>query len=66
MSMLITTCPECGRIREIDPMSRYTTCRCGCRYNVWDYMDDRDPEPDPDYGGAFDGHTVTSDADEGL
>jgi len=31
-----------------------------CRLNQPDY------EPEPDYSGAFDGFTVTSDADPGL
>ncbi|TXH51174.1 MAG: hypothetical protein E6Q97_18985 [Desulfurellales bacterium] len=68
---LITTCPGCGRSREIDPQANFTTCpRCRTRYNVWGTVEDSDPpithEPDPDYGGAFDGHTVFSDADPSL
>ena len=63
---LITTCRKCGRAHEASIDAEQTTCpRCGHTYYLWD--DDEDPGyPDPDYGGAFDGHTVTSDADPGL
>lgn len=66
MSVFITTCPDCGHAFEEDMNCTETTCpRCGRRYWLFD-----DDEPandnDPDYGGAFDGHTVTSDADPGL
>lgn len=41
MSILITTCPDCGRQHDIDPQANYVTChRCGCRYNVWDDAED--------------------------
>lgn len=67
MSTLITTCPACRRTRSIDPMATRTTCRCGHKYNVWEDADeDPDEDDDPDYGGVFDGRTVTSDADPGL
>jgi hypothetical protein len=66
MSVLITTCPNCGRACEVDPQAQWTTCRCGTSYNVWENMDEADDGPEPDYGGAFDGFTVTSDADPGL
>lgn len=67
MSILITTCPDCGRQHDIDPHANYVTChKCGCRYNVWDDAEEADNEPDADYGGVFDGYTVFSDADPGL
>ena len=66
MSILITTCPDCGHSFEEDINATETTCpRCGRRYWLWD-DDEVQDEPDPDYGGAFDGHTVHSDADTGL
>lgn len=65
MSTLITTCRECGRAREVSVDTRWTVCpRCGCQYHIWD--EELVDETDPDYGGAFDGHTVHSDADPGL
>lgn len=65
---LITTCPMCGRQHEKDPEADRTTCpHCGHFYYLDDgYLDEPRVESDPDYGGAFDGHTVTSDADPGL
>ena len=64
---LITTCPDCGRQHAIDPQARFTTChKCNCHYNVWEDAEEAEDEQDPDYGGAFDGFTVTSDADPGL
>ena len=66
MSTLIPTCPECSKIHEthIDAVS--TRCpHCGHEYRLWDDGAIAD-DPDVDYGGAFDGHTVTSDADPGL
>ena len=67
MSTLITTCPSCGRQRDIDPQAHFTKClRCGHKYNVWDTAEEADNEPDADYGGVFDGFGVFSDADPGL
>ena len=66
MSHLITTCPNCGRQHAIDPQATFTTChRCKRSYNVWEGVEDAEDD-EPDYGGVFDGHTVTSDADPGL
>lgn len=65
MSTLITTCIMCGHQHEVDIDDSTTRCpRCGRFY----YLNDDEPDagPEPDYGGAFDGHTVTSDADPGL
>lgn len=67
MSTLITTCPSCDCVHEEDKDATWVQCpRCGHKYDPWaeDHMGDAGPEPD--YGGAFDGHTVTSDADPGL
>lgn len=67
MSTLITTCPRCGRTHEESIDATEAICpKCSCRYMIWDYQDETDPEFDPDYGGTFDGHTVHSDADPGL
>lgn len=65
---LITTCPMCWRQHEEDSEAERTTCpKCGHWYYLdADYLDEPRLESDPDYGGAFDGHTVTSDADPGL
>ena len=65
MSIMITTC-ICGRSHEVDIDTESTRCpRCGRFYYLdEDYLDE--PRMEPDYGGAFDGHTVTSDSDPGL
>lgn len=66
MGALVTTCPNCCRVHYIDPQAAHTTChRCGCKYNVWEDAAEADDD-EPDYGGAFDGHSVFSDADPGL
>jgi len=67
MSIMITTC-ICGTTHEVDIDAESTRCpRCGHFYYLdADYLDEPRLESDPDYGGAFDGHTVTSDADPGL
>lgn len=64
---IFTTCPECGHNFEIDPDALVVRCnRCGHRYGPDDGNDGSD-DPDPDYGGAFDGvGGVFSDADPGL
>ena len=60
--ILITTCPGCGKQHEVDIETIIVNCHaCGVRYDLREDNDD-----DPDYGGAFDGFTVTSDADPGL
>lgn len=61
-------CPDAwrDRTRECDV--------CGCDFlpegqSHWQCPDCRESpedEHDPDYGGAFDGHSVSSDADPGL
>lgn len=66
MSMLVCTCPNCGLSKEADLDQVAVLChRCGHR---WDLRDEDDDgfDPDPDYGGAFDGFGVSSDADPGL
>lgn len=63
--MIITTCPDCGHRFSVDTQATLAICeRCNTSFSVWD--DDPGDDPDPDYGGAFDGFTVTSDADDGL
>jgi predicted nucleic acid-binding Zn-ribbon protein len=63
--IIVTTCIICGRSHEVDIAAMKTRCpHCGHFYHLDD--DDRADEPDPDYGGAFDGREVTSDADPGL
>lgn len=59
----IFSCWNCGRV--FDAHTDIACCpKCG-RLN--DINTDDDPqETEPDFGGAFDGHTVTSDADPGL
>jgi hypothetical protein len=48
-------CPRCGRVvRDSD---------CGSCLIDLEYLEQ---QAQADYGGAFDGFTVTSDADEGL
>ena len=62
----LSTCPTCELLQEVEQDTRWTNCeRCGLRYNI---NDDSEPQfdPDPDYGGAFDGFNVSSDADPGL
>lgn len=58
----------CSRASEVHPADDSTRCpKCGHFYYLdSDYLDEPRLESDPDYGGAFDGHTVTSDADPGL
>jgi hypothetical protein len=62
----ITTCLMCQKEHEVDVDAETTRCpKCGHFY----YLDGDDwcaDDPDPDFGGAFDGRTVTSDADPGL
>ena len=62
---MICTCPRCGRPNEADIDQVIVRCyRCGHR---WDLREEEGPDAtDPDYGGAFDGYTVHSDADPGL
>lgn len=63
----ISTCPECGRQSRHDAdQSRVRCTGCGHRYDPWDDDDPGFDDDTPDYGGAFDGFTVTSDADPGL
>jgi hypothetical protein len=63
---LITACPNCWSQFEVDIDSTWVTCsKCNERYDLRD-DGEQDPDPDPDFGGAFDGFTVTSDADPGL
>lgn len=63
----ITTCIMCGRQHEAPVEAEKTTCP-HCRH--WYWLDDDDEatedDVDPDYGGAFDGHSVFSYADPGL
>lgn len=62
---IITICPNCGREHEVDTDTLIVNCHaCGERYDLRE--DENEHELDPDYGGAFDGFTVTSDADPGL
>lgn len=63
---IITTCPNCGHTHEVDTNAVATRCpHCRHDYRIWDDAAIAD-DPDVDYGGAFDGHTVHSDADPGL
>ena len=68
--IIVTTCPmfSCRHVHEVDVDTESTCCpRCGHFYYLDDdQRDEPDAGPEPDYGGAFDGHTVTSDADPGL
>ena len=62
---MICTCPNCGHTNEADIDQLVVRCqRCGHRWDMRD--EDEQDDQDPDYGGAFDGHTVHSDADTGL
>lgn len=63
--MIITTCPRCSHAFEVDIDAIKVQCpKCSLTYH---WQDDGDPdESDPDYGGAFDGFMVSSDADPGL
>ena len=52
-------CPNCEQPLTLDEVDNTHFCEeCG-----WTQLP---PEHEPDYGGAFDGTTVTSDADPGL
>ena len=63
---MITTCPDCRFAFEVDIDAKMVRCpKCSHRFHTWD-DDDDSPEGDPDYGGAFDGFNVSSDADPGL
>ena len=65
MSILVCTCPNCNHANEADIDQVFVRCnRCGHRWDLRDY--DGPDAQDPDYGGSFDGFTVTSDADPGL
>jgi hypothetical protein len=56
---MIFQCPMCACVHDTDPNRVLDTCpTCG-----WDLHDELLPESGPDYGGAFDGFTVTSDAE---
>lgn len=64
--IIVTTCIICGRSHEVDIDTMKTRCpHCGHAYRL-DDDDEGADDPDPDYGGAFDGREVTSDADPGL
>lgn len=64
--MIITTCPKCLHSFEVDIDAISVKCpNCSLVY-IWDGDDDDSFDPDPDYGGAFDGFSVVSDADPGL
>jgi hypothetical protein len=63
--MIITTCPRCALSFDVDIDAEKVTCpKCRLVYHWQD--DDDSTESDPDYGGAFDGFNVSSDADPGL
>lgn len=66
MSTIVTTCLMCQKQHEVDVDTDTTRCpHCGRFY----YLDDDKwsaDDLDADFGGAFDGHTVISDADPGL
>lgn len=65
--MIVTYCPRCPNAFEIDVEDTHATCgRCGHHWNLSDDSQFPDDGPDPDYGGAFDGFNVSSDADPGL
>ena len=64
--MIICTCPDCGHQFEVGTQVTLAICkRCNTAFQLWADADD-DPDSDPDYGGAFDGFNVSSDADPGL
>lgn len=56
---MIFQCPMCAAVHETDPNHALRLCPT-CQ---WDLQEDLQCETDPDYGGAFDGFTVTSDAE---
>jgi hypothetical protein len=61
----MSTCPNCTRVSRFDADDTIVYCpRCDHRYDLRD--DDDVIDTDPDYGGAFDGFGVQSDADSGL
>lgn len=59
----VFTCWNCSRVFD----SNADSARCPKCGRLNDINLDGDPhETEPDFGGSFDGHTVTSDADPGL
>lgn len=66
MSYLVCTCPDCGHVMHVDRDVKLVACgRCGMTYDPWDDTAS-ELDTEPDYGGAFDGFTVHSDADTCL
>lgn len=63
--MIITTCPKCSHSFEVDIDTLSVKCPKCSKVYIWT-DDDDSSDPDPDYGGAFDGFNVSSDADPGL
>jgi hypothetical protein len=58
-----TTCAHCGEVIQYQWTNRVQECDdCAEWFNSTSGEDFHEP----DYGGAFDGFTVTSDADPGL
>ncbi len=54
-----TTCAHCGEVIQYHWQARVQECDDCADSTAGDFTE-------PDYGGAFDGFTVTSDADPGL
>lgn len=67
MSILITTCPRCGRTHEESIDATEAVCpKCSCRYIIWDCQEKTEPEFAHDHDGTFDGYTVHPHAYLGL
>lgn len=63
----LTIFPNGKRQHEVDIDAETTRCpKCGHFYHLDDDDDWSADDPVADFGGTFDGHTVTSDADPGL
>ena len=68
MAKMVLKCNECGKVFRVSDKNDDPQCpKCGgVDYEVEGVLVPKRKVVERDFGGAFDGFTVTSDADGGL